>query len=68
MSAIVDTDEVNGKRIEILENRFGKHRYWVKVDGTALFQHGRMRLRTFTTPRAAWRAALAATQRMREKE
>ena len=55
---IVGTDEVDGKRIEIHADRFGSRRYWAKVDGRALFQRGRMRLRTFTTANAARKAAL----------
>lgn len=55
---IVQTETVNGKRIEIHEDRFGQRRYWTKVDGTALFQHGRMRLRMFATADAAKKAAL----------
>lgn len=58
MSTIVEIAEVNGKRIEVHEDRFGKHRYWVTVDGRALFQRGRMRARTFTTPIAAREAAM----------
>ncbi len=58
MSTIVGTDNVKGKRIEIHADRFGKQRYWAKVDGIALFQRGRMRLRMFTTANAARKAAL----------
>jgi hypothetical protein len=60
MSTIVGTDEVKGKRIEIHADRFGKSRYWVKVDGIALFQRGRMRLRMFSTTTAALKAAQEA--------
>jgi hypothetical protein len=59
---IVKTDKVDGKRIEIHEDRFGTRRYWAKVDGLGLFQRGRMRVRTFTTIDAAWKAALAEAQ------
>lgn len=55
---IVSADEVNGKRIEIHADRFGKRRYWVMIDNRALFQRGRLRLRMFTTPEAARKAAL----------
>jgi hypothetical protein len=55
---IVKTDKVDGKRIEIHDDRFGKRRYWAKVDGCALFQRGRMRVRAFTTADAAYEAAL----------
>jgi len=57
---IVGTDNVRGKRIEIHVDRFGARRYWAKVDGSALFQRGRMRLRTFTIANAARKAALEA--------
>jgi hypothetical protein len=55
---IVGTDEVSGKRIEIHADSSGARRYWAKVDGRALFQRGRMRLRTFATANAARKAAL----------
>jgi hypothetical protein len=55
---IIKTETVDGKRIEIHEDSFGTHRYWAKVDGSALFQRGRLRLRTFTTIDAARAAAL----------
>jgi hypothetical protein len=55
---IVKTEKVDGKRIEIHEDRFGTRRYWAKVDGIGLFQRGRMRMRTFTTIDAAKKAAL----------
>jgi hypothetical protein len=60
---IVRDEKVDGKRIEIHQDNFGKHRYWVKVDGAGLFQRGRMRVRTFTTIAAAWKAALDAAGR-----
>lgn len=59
---IVKTEKVAGKRIEIHEDRHGKSRYWAKVDGIALFQRGRMRLRTFTTADAARDAAIKESQ------
>lgn len=59
---IVKTKKVDGKSIEIHEDSHGKQRYWAKVDGIALFQRGRMRLRTFTTTDAAWQAALDAAK------
>jgi len=59
MSVIVKTEKIDGKRIEIHEDSFGQRRYWAKVDGAALFQRGRMRLRTFTTADAAREAAIA---------
>jgi len=66
MSVIVKIKKVDGKRIEIHEDRFGTpvpcpeetRRYWAKVDGAGLFQRGRMRVRMFTTADAAWKAAL----------
>lgn len=54
---IVETTTIDGREIEIHQDRFGQRRYWVKVDGLALFQHGRMRLRTFATPETARAAA-----------
>ncbi len=54
----IKTETIDGKRIEIHEDRFGTRRYWAMVDGSALFQRGRMRVRTFTTPIAARKAAL----------
>ena len=59
---IVGTDNVRGKRIEIHADRFGDRRYWAKVDGRTLFQHGRMRLRMFATPAAARNAAVKEAQ------
>ena len=55
---IVRTKKVNGKVLEVHEDSIGHRRYWAKIDGSALFQRGRMRLRTFTTADAAWKAAL----------
>jgi hypothetical protein len=55
---IVKTEKVDGRKIEIHEDRHGQRRYWAKVDGGALFQRGRMRLRTFTTADAARAAAI----------
>jgi hypothetical protein len=55
---IAKTETIDGRQIEVHENNFGQHRYWVKVDGCALFQRGRMRLRTFTTADAARSAAI----------
>lgn len=55
---IVKTGKVDGKRIEIHEDSHGRQRFWAKVDGMALFQRGRIRLRTFTTADTAWKAAL----------
>ena len=55
---IVKTATIDGKRIEVHEDRFGTRRYWAKIDGSALFQRGRMRMRTFTTVDAARKAAL----------
>ena len=59
MSRIVQTKTVAGKQIEVHEDSHGQRRYWAKVDGIALFQRGRMRLRTFTTADAARDAAIA---------
>jgi hypothetical protein len=53
----IKTETIDGKRIEVHEDRFGNRRYWVKVDGSALFQRGRMRMRTFATIDAARKAA-----------
>ena len=58
----VKTETAFGKQIEVHEDRFGAHRYWVKVDGAALFQRGRMRLRMFATPAAARNAAVKEAQ------
>jgi hypothetical protein len=55
---IVKTGTVDGKQIEIHEDSHGRQRFWAKVDGTALFQRGRIRLRTFATVGTAWKAAL----------
>lgn len=55
---IVKTEMIDGKQIEVHEDRFGARRYWAKVDGSALFQHGRMRRRSFATVNTAWKAAL----------
>ncbi len=60
---IVEAVELDGRRIEIHEDSHGQRRYWAKVDGAALFQRGRMRLRTFTTPTAAREAARATARR-----
>ena len=54
----VKTETIAGKQIEVHEDRFGARRYWAKVNGAALFQRGRMRMRTFTTIEAARKAAL----------
>lgn len=59
---IVKTGTVDGKQIEVHNEGWGLRRYWAQVDGTALFQRGRMRLRTFDTPDAAWKAALRAAK------
>lgn len=55
---IIKSETVNGKPIEVHEDRFGHRRYWVKVDGRGLFQRGRLRVRTFATVGTAWKAAL----------
>lgn len=54
----IKTEQIDGKRIEIHEDRFGTRRYWAKVDGCGLFQRGRMRIRMFSTVDAARKAAL----------
>ena len=54
---MIESFKESGKRIEIHEDRFGKQRYWVKIDGSALFQRGRMRVRAFATVEAARAAA-----------
>ena len=59
---IVKTEKIDGKQIEIHEDRFGARRYWVKVDGIGLFQRGRMRVRTFATIDSARKAALQDVQ------
>jgi hypothetical protein len=56
---VVKSGTVGGKRVEVHEDSHGQRRYWAQVDKSALFQRGRMRLRTFTTADAAWKAALA---------
>ena len=56
---IVTTEWINGTQIEVHEDSSGQRRYWAKIDGHALFQRGRMRLRTFTTANAAREAAVA---------
>jgi hypothetical protein len=56
---LVKSKTVGGKRIEIYEDSYGQRRYWAQVDKDALFQRGLMRLRTFLTADAAWKAALA---------
>lgn len=55
---IIKTEIIDGRQIEIHEDSVGSRRYWAKVDGSALFQRGRMRVRTFTTADGARRAAL----------
>jgi hypothetical protein len=55
---IVKIETVDGRQIEIHENRSGHRRYWAMVNHRALFQRGSMRLRTFTTADAARAAAL----------
>lgn len=55
---IVKTATVDGKQIEVHQDRFTTRPYWVKIDGRGLFQRGRMRVRAFTTVDAAWKAAL----------
>lgn len=62
MSTIIQTETVDGKQIEIHEDSYGRRRYWAKVEGLALFQRGRMRLRTFTTVEGARAAAVAEVQ------
>ncbi len=62
MSKIIQTETLDGKQIEIHEDSYGQRRYWAKVDGVALFQRGRMRLRTFTTADGARAAAIAEVQ------
>ena len=59
---LVKNEKVDGKQIEVHEASFGVRRYWVKVDGSALFQQGRMRVRTFATVEAARKAALEETR------
>lgn len=60
---IVKAETVDGRSIEVHEERFGTRRYcyWAKVDGCALFERGRIRARTFTTAEAVWKAALEET-------
>mgnify|MGYP003588820962 CR=1 FL=1 len=55
---IVKTEMINGGQLEVHENRSGHRRYWATVNHRALFQRGSLRVRTFTTPDAAWTAAL----------
>lgn len=54
----VKNEKIDGKQIEVHQDRFCLRRYWAKVDGHALFQRGRMRMRMFSTADAAWKAAL----------
>lgn len=54
---LVESFEAHGAEIEIRADRFGKRRFWAMVNGTALFQRGRMRLRMFATVPAARSAA-----------
>lgn len=56
---IVKTETVGGKQIEVHKDSFGHRRYWAKVDGRALFQRGRIRVRMFATEAAARNAAVA---------
>lgn len=62
----VKADVVDGKSIEIHADRFSTHKYWVLVDGNGLFQRGRMRVRTFTTVEAAWKAAVKEIRTVRQ--
>lgn len=55
---LVKREKAGATWIEVYEDSHGRRRYWAKVDGLALFQRGRMRLRTFTTADAARRAAM----------
>lgn len=57
MTAIAWSGEHDGRRIEVHADRFGKRRFWVMIEGTALFQRGRMRVRAFATVAAAVKAA-----------
>ena len=59
---IVKSKKIDGLPIEVHEKSFGARRYWATVDGAALFQRGRMRVREFETMEAAWKAALAKAQ------
>lgn len=59
---IVRSETVAGKLIEIREDHFGARRYWVTVDGSGLFQRGRMAMRKFATIGAAWAAGLKETR------
>ena len=54
---IVATETFRGNVIEIHEDQHGHRRYWVKLNRTALYQHGRMRLRMFVTKEGALKAA-----------
>lgn len=57
MSTIAWTEDVDGRSVEVHADRVGKRRFWVKIEGSALFQRGRMRIRAFTTIEAAVKAA-----------
>lgn len=59
---LIKREKAGAKWIEIHEDSHDNRRYWVKIDGLALFQRGRMRLRTFTTAEAAQQAALEETR------
>lgn len=64
---IVKTEIINGRQIEIHEDSVGPRRYWAKIAGKALFQRGRMRLRTFTTIDGARDAAVEAIALMKDQ-
>jgi hypothetical protein len=59
---IVKAETIDGKKIEVHDDRFGRRRYWAKIDGRGLFQRGRMRVRTFATADAAYKAAIDEVQ------
>lgn len=61
--ALVKSGTIDGKRIEVHEDSHGMRRYWAQVDKRALWQRGRMRVRTFSTAAAAWKAALEEAKR-----
>ena len=55
---IVRNEHVNGRQIEIHEERAGHRRYWAAVNHQAIYRQGSLRPRLFATSDAAWTAAL----------
>lgn len=57
---IIKVETVNGYLIQIHETSSGRHRYWATIHHQAL--HGKLHVRKFTTPEAAWTAACKEAQ------